>query len=48
VRTAIHVGVDVLINQLNDRWRKGTILSADGGALFTAMVGTMGAKSSSE
>ncbi len=23
VRTGIHVGVDVLINRLNDRWRKG-------------------------
>src|SRR3982075_3683985 len=45
VRTGIHVGVDVLINQLNDRWRKGTILfGLMGGALFTAMVGTMGAK----
>jgi C4-dicarboxylate transporter DctQ subunit len=45
VRTGIHVGVDVLINRLNDRWRKGTILfGLMGGALFTAIVGTMGGK----
>src|SRR3954470_3529033 len=45
VRTGIHVGVDVLINQLNDRWRKGVILfGLLGGALFTFIVGSMGAK----
>ena len=45
VRTGIHVGVDVLINRLNDGWRKGVILfGLFGGALFTAIVGTMGAK----
>ena len=45
VRTGIHVGVDVLINRLNDRWRKGVILfGLLGGALFTGIVGTMGAK----
>ena len=45
VRTGIHVGVDVLINRLNDRWRKIVILfGLLGGALFTAIVGTMGAK----
>src|ERR1700753_3818789 len=45
VRTGIHVGVDVLINRLNDRWRKAVILfGLFGGALFTAIVGTMGAK----
>jgi C4-dicarboxylate transporter DctQ subunit len=45
VRTGIHVGVDVLINRLNDRWRKITILfGLFGGALFTFTVGTMGAK----
>src|SRR6201985_195763 len=45
VRTGIHVGVDVLINKLNDRWRKAVILfGLFGGALFTAIVGTMGAK----
>jgi C4-dicarboxylate transporter DctQ subunit len=45
VRTGIHVGVDVLINRLNDTWRKGVILfGLLGGALFTAIVGSMGAK----
>jgi C4-dicarboxylate transporter DctQ subunit len=45
VRVGIHVGVDVLINRLNERWRKATILfSLLGGAAFTAIVGTMGAK----
>src|ERR1700740_3700582 len=45
VRVGIHVGVDVLINRLNDRWRKVIILfGLLGGALFTAIVGTMGAK----
>jgi C4-dicarboxylate transporter DctQ subunit len=45
VRTGIHVGVDVLIKRLNDRWRKGVVLfGLLGGALFTAIVGTMGAK----
>jgi C4-dicarboxylate transporter, DctQ subunit len=45
VRTGIHVGVDVLIKRLNDSWRKGVILfGLFGGALFTAIVGTMGAK----
>jgi C4-dicarboxylate transporter, DctQ subunit len=45
VRTGIHVGVDVLVNKLNPPWRKGTILfGLLSGALFTAVVGTMGAK----
>ena len=45
VRTGIHVGVDVLINRFNDTWRKRTItFGLLGGALFTAIVGTMGAK----
>jgi C4-dicarboxylate transporter DctQ subunit len=45
VRTGIHVGVDVLVNQLNDTWRKKVILfGLLCGALFTAIVGTMGAK----
>jgi len=45
VRMGIHVGVDVLINRLNPRWRKGvTLFGLLGGALFTAIVGTMGAK----
>jgi C4-dicarboxylate transporter DctQ subunit len=45
VRTGIHVGVDVLVNKLNPRIRRGTILfGLLCGALFTAVVGTMGAK----
>src|SRR5271169_6248783 len=45
VRTGIHVGVDVLIKRLNAKWQKGVILfGLLGGALFTAIVGTMGAK----
>ena len=45
VRTGIHVGVDVLVNRLDANWRKGVILfGLFGGALFTAIVGTMGAK----
>jgi C4-dicarboxylate transporter DctQ subunit len=45
VRTGIHVGVDVLVNHLNDFWRKKIVLfSLFCGALFTAIVGTMGAK----
>jgi len=45
VRTGIHVGVDVLVNKLNPNIRKKVILfGLFGGALFTAVVGTMGAK----
>jgi len=45
VRTGIHVGVDVLVNQLNAPVRKQVILfSLFCGALFTAVVGTMGLK----
>jgi C4-dicarboxylate transporter, DctQ subunit len=45
VRTGIHVGVDVLINHLNPKWRKGvTLFGLLCGALFTAVVGTMGLK----
>ena len=45
VRTGIHVGVDVLINRLNEKSRRWVILfGLFGGALFTAIVGTMGAK----
>jgi C4-dicarboxylate transporter, DctQ subunit len=45
VRTGIHVGVDVLVNKLNPPVRKGTVLfGLLCGALFTAVVGTMGAK----
>jgi C4-dicarboxylate transporter, DctQ subunit len=45
VRTGIHVGVDVLVNQLKPAARKPVILmSLLAGALFTGIVGTMGAK----
>lgn len=45
VRTGIHVGVDVLVNKLNPSIRKKVILfGLFGGALFTGVVGTMGAK----
>jgi C4-dicarboxylate transporter DctQ subunit len=45
VRTGIHVGVDVLVNKLSDRNRKPVIVFALlCGALFTFVVGTMGAK----
>jgi C4-dicarboxylate transporter DctQ subunit len=45
VRTGIHVGVDVLVNKLSDEARKPVILFALlCGALFTFVVGTMGAK----
>jgi C4-dicarboxylate transporter DctQ subunit len=45
VRTGIHVGVDVLVNQLSPAWRRPVVLfSLFCGALFTAVVGTMGLK----
>lgn len=45
VRTGIHVGVDVLINSLNKRTRsKFVIFGLLAGALFTAIVGTLGAR----
>jgi C4-dicarboxylate transporter DctQ subunit len=45
VRTGIHVGVDVLINQLNDRMRaRFIIFGLLSGALFTCIIGTLGAK----
>jgi C4-dicarboxylate transporter DctQ subunit len=45
VRTGIHVGVDVLVNQLNPPIRRQVIMfSLFCGALFTGIVGTMGAK----
>src|SRR6188472_1601068 len=44
VRTGIHVGVDVLVNQLSPANRRPVILfGLFCGALFTAVVGTMGA-----
>src|SRR5262249_34671 len=45
VRTGIHVGVDVLVNQLSPTWRRPVVLfGLFCGALFTAVVGTMGLK----
>src|SRR2546428_11308799 len=45
VRTGIHVGVDVLVNQLTPTLRRQVILfGLFCGALFTFVVGTMGAK----
>ncbi len=45
VRTGIHVGVDVLVNMLAPPSRKKIIMfGLLAGALFTAIVGTMGAK----
>ena len=44
VRTGIHVGVDVLINKLSDKNRsKFIIIGLLAGALFTGVVGTLGA-----
>ena len=45
VRTGIHVGVDVLINRLPEKPRAGFVLFGLAcGALFTGIVGTLGAK----
>jgi C4-dicarboxylate transporter DctQ subunit len=45
VRTGIHVGVDVLVNRLPEDWRKKSVLLAlIGGALFTGIIGTLGAR----
>lgn len=45
VRTGIHVGVDVAVNQLPPAWRDRVVLfGLLCGALFTAIVGTMGAR----
>ncbi len=45
VRTGIHVGVDVFINSLDEKLRaKFVIIGLSGGALFTAIVGTLGVK----
>ena len=44
VRTGIHVGVDVLINKLSDKNRsKFIIIGLLAGALFTGIIGTLGA-----
>jgi C4-dicarboxylate transporter DctQ subunit len=45
VRTGIHVGVDVALNRLGARSRKRVVLfGLFCGALFTAIVGTLGAR----
>ena len=45
VRTGIHVGVDVLVNQLSSRYRaKVIVFGLLAGALFTGVVGTLGAE----
>jgi C4-dicarboxylate transporter, DctQ subunit len=45
VRTGIHVGVDVIVNRLDERFRRMVILfGLLCGALFTSVVGTMGAR----
>ncbi len=45
VRTGIHVGVDVVVRRLNPRAQKAVILfGLFAGALFTGIVGTMGAR----
>jgi len=45
VRTGIHVGVDVLINLMSDSRRgKFVVLGLLAGALFTGIVGTLGAR----
>ena len=43
VRTGIHVGVDVFINSLKYKTRaKFVVIGLSGGALFTAIIGTLG------
>jgi C4-dicarboxylate transporter, DctQ subunit len=45
VRTGIHVGVDVVVNMLEPKWRNKVVLfGLLCGALFTFVVGTMGAR----
>jgi C4-dicarboxylate transporter DctQ subunit len=45
VRTGIHVGVDVLVRKLpKDKAKILTIISLLAGALFTGIVGTLGAR----
>ncbi|GAA5167414.1 TRAP transporter small permease [Viridibacterium curvum] len=45
VRTGIHVGVDVVINQLSAPWRRKFVLfGLLAGAVFTGIVATLGAK----
>jgi TRAP-type C4-dicarboxylate transport system, small permease component len=45
VRTGIHVGVDVVINAMNDKWRRFfVVFGLLAGALFTGLVFYFGAK----
>ena len=45
VRSGIHVGVDVLVNRLPSDWRnKAVLLALFGGAIFTGIIGTLGAR----
>ncbi|GFO56269.1 C4-dicarboxylate ABC transporter substrate-binding protein [Geomonas sp. Red276] len=45
VRSGIHVGVDVLVNRLPVDWRKkGVVIAIICGALFTGIIGTLGAR----
>lgn len=45
VRRGIHVGVDVLVNRLPEGWRKASVLlGIAGGALFTGLIATLGAR----
>src|ERR1700675_593562 len=45
VRTGIHVGVDVLVNRMPDKPRAGFVLfGLLAGALFTGIIGTLGAR----
>jgi len=44
VRTGIHVGVDVLVTRLPESWRvKCVLIGIAGGALFTGVIGALGA-----
>ena len=45
VRTGIHVGVDVMINRMSKPWHdKFVIFGLLAGALFTGVIGTLGAR----
>src|SRR5882724_2209646 len=45
VRTSVHVGVDVVVNQIKPPWKNAIVLfGLLAGAFFTAVIGSMGAK----
>ncbi|MBI3525072.1 MAG: TRAP transporter small permease [Betaproteobacteria bacterium] len=45
VRSGIHVGVDVLINRMQDKWRRSFVLfGLLAGMSFTGIVGTLGVR----